>query len=47
MRNVIDEFPQKRDELLSFLERPGVMIENLIPPPAEDDTIKRLRDLGY
>ncbi|MFH2003069.1 MAG: sulfatase [Planctomycetota bacterium] len=45
--NVIDQYPEKRDELFQFLERPGVMIEKLIPASEENEATQRLRELGY
>jgi arylsulfatase A-like enzyme len=47
LKNVIKDFPEKREELLSLIQRPGVMIESLIPPPPDDDAAKRLKDMGY
>jgi hypothetical protein len=46
-QNVIDQFPEKRDELFRFLEKPGIMIEELIPRGEEDEAARRLRELGY
>jgi arylsulfatase A-like enzyme len=46
-RNVIEDFPEKREELFGFLETPGIMIEKLIPRAEEDEAARRLRELGY
>ncbi|MFH2000794.1 MAG: hypothetical protein ABIK28_14025, partial [Planctomycetota bacterium] len=46
-RNVIQEFPDKRDELFRFLEKPGVMIDELVPAAGESEETKRLREMGY
>lgn len=47
MRNVIYEFPEKRDELMKYLERPGIMVEKLIPATEDPEALERLKDLGY
>lgn len=46
-KNVIDQYPEKRNELFEFLKTPGVMIEELIPPAQETEELRRLRELGY
>ncbi len=45
-RNVINQYPEKRDELFQFLKQPGIMIDKLIPP-ADNEASKRLKELGY
>ena len=45
--NVIDQYPEKRDELFEFLEIPGVMIEKLIPRGSDNEAMERLNQLGY
>ncbi len=45
--NVIDQYPEKREELFEFLEIPGVMIEKLIPRGSDNEAMERLNQLGY
>ena len=45
--NVIHQYPEKRDELYRFLEKPGIQIEKLIPRTTDRDRVERLNQLGY
>ncbi len=47
LRNVIDQFPDKRKELMKFLKQPRVMIEKLIPKAEESEASDKLDKLGY
>jgi len=45
--NVIDRFPEIRDELMKILRTEGIMIEKLIPRAPDSDASDRLNKLGY
>ncbi len=46
-RNVISKFPEMRARLLKLIQKPGIMIDQLIPPASGSDAAKQLEDLGY
>ncbi len=45
--NVIAQFPEKKEELMKILRKPGVMIEKLIPRAEKSDASDKLDSLGY